>query len=229
MIVVALKRTWHHDLAADPAAHAWALNLYRAGERHPQTVQDYFPVDAAPDRELAALLRRHQLDEERHTRIYTALIQGLGGQVVDVDTPDVFNHQIRQAGGDTFAMGPSDTPDDKRRKVGHFLLHAHFLERRIAQSVAWHSEACDGATRQAISHVQEDEERHVAYTATWARMLLTDAEYADARTLHANAEAVANLRFSARQCRTWVDRFGSRPGRRTLYSVCAWYMERMAG
>lgn len=229
MIVRAGKRLWHHDLASDPEAHIWALNLYRAGERHPQTVKDYFPVEAAPDPELAALLRRHEQDEERHTRMYAALIQGLGGQVVDVDDSDVFNHQIRRAGGDTFAIGPQDSGDVKRRKVGHFLLHAHFLERRIAQSVAWHAEACDGPTKLAISKVQEDEERHVAYTQEWAKMLLTHDEHIEAVEIHKRAEAIANLRFSARQCRTWVDRFGKGPGRRTLYAVCAWYMERMAG
>jgi hypothetical protein len=201
----------------------------RAGERHPQTVDDYFPVDAAPDPELAELLRRHRADEERHTRMYGALIEQLGGEVVDVDDADVFNHQIRRAGGATFAIHPEDDVDARRRKVGHFLLHAHFLERRIAQSVAWHAEACVAPVRPVVEQVQADEERHIGYTASWARQLLTTAEHAEAEEIHRRAEAVANLRFSARQCRVWVERHGHRADRRALYSACAFFMERMAG
>ncbi len=237
LIVTAVKRLWHTDLAADPVAHAWALNLYRAGERHPQTVADYFPANDAPDPELAGLLRRHQADEERHTKMYAALIEGLGGRVLDdVDDGDVYNHQIRQAGGDTFGVREGDSPNERRRKLGHFLLHAHFLEARIAQSVAWHKDACEGldsgtGTTMApvIARVQEDEERHVDYTARWAQMLLTGREFHEARDLHRRAEAAANWRFSARQCRTWVARHGQRPDRRALYTACAWFMERMAG
>lgn len=229
MIVPAIKRLWHHDLAADPAAHIWALNLYRAGERHPQTVQDYFPVDAAPDPELAELIRHHKADEERHTRMYGGLIELLGGEVLDVEDDDVFNHQIRRAGGATFAMAPGDDADTRRRKLGHFLLHAHFLEKRIAQSVAWHAEACEEPAKAVVAIVQADEERHIGYTATWARMLLTATEHAEATEIHRRAEATANLKFSARQCRVWVERFGSRADRRALYSACAFVMERMAG
>lgn len=229
MIVPAIKRLWHHDLAADPAAHLWCLNLYRAGERHPQTVEDYFPVAAAPDPELAELLRRHAADEERHTRMYGALIEAMGGEVVDVEEADVFNHQIRRAGGGGFTMHPGDDAPTRRRKLGHFLLHAHFLERRVLQSVAWHAEACTGPARAVVEQVHADEARHVGYTADWARQLLTEAEHAEAVELHRRAEAKANLVFSARQCRVWVQRFGHRADRRALYSACAFFMERMAG
>ena len=50
------KNRWHEDLVSDPVVHGWALNLYRAGERYPQTVADYFPAESAPSPQLAEAL-----------------------------------------------------------------------------------------------------------------------------------------------------------------------------
>lgn len=230
MVEDLVKRRWHADLVGDRAAHLWALNLYRAGERHPQTVTDYFPAAAAPAPELADALRTHEADEARHTRMYGALIEAMGGEVVDVDDADVFNHQIRAAGGATFAVADGDDADTRRVKVGHFLLHAHFLEARVGRSMRWHLGAAQELPRvvAVMEAVLADELEHVAYTDRWARELLTADEYDRIADHHRRAEARANKTFSARQCRTWVDRFGHTPDRRALYRACAWFMEATA-
>ena len=77
-LVHRVKRAWHRQLASQPETHAWVLNLYRAGERHPQTVLDYFPLEFAPSPELAEKLRRHRADEQRHTSMYARAIAELG-------------------------------------------------------------------------------------------------------------------------------------------------------
>src|SRR5688572_21693749 len=102
------KGRWHRDLVADPVVHGWALNLYRAGERYPQTVADYFPVESAPHPALAESLRVHRRDEERHTAMYAHAIRALGQPVVDLDGDDVFNVVIRSRTAASFTMSGGD-------------------------------------------------------------------------------------------------------------------------
>src|SRR4029079_3277475 len=105
------KERWHRDLVSDPVVHGWALNLYRAGERYPQTVADYFPVESPPEPALAESLRVHRRDEERHTAMYAHAIHALGQPVVDLDGADVFNVVIRSNTKASFTIAVTDDPD----------------------------------------------------------------------------------------------------------------------
>ena len=102
MLVRAIKNLWHRDLVADPETHAWVLSLYRAGELHPQTVDDYFPLAAAEDETLRASMARHSADEARHVKIYDGAIAKLGQPRTEFDGMDVFNVVIRSETPATF-------------------------------------------------------------------------------------------------------------------------------
>ena len=229
------KERWHRDLVSDPVVHGWALNLYRAGERYPQTVADYFPVESAPHPALAESLRVHRRDEERHTAMYAHAIRALGQPVVDLGGDDVFNVVIRAHTGASFTVAAGDGADARRLKVAHFLVHAHTLEKRVARSLEYHLGACASAGAPAVERivasVLADERVHVRYTAEAARDLLTRDEATSAFAHHAGAEARANLLFSARQVRAYASRFADRAParRRRFYRFCGDLMEAASG
>jgi hypothetical protein len=233
-IVDRLKLQWHKDLAADPITHAWVLNLYRAGEQHPETVDDYFPFQHAPWPELAASIQRHAADERRHTLLYTKAIERIGGEVVELDGWDVFNRVIREHTPVGFAIREGDSPDIKRRRLAHFLAHAHCLERRVLRSLEYHIEACErlGLRREArlVSGVHADEQRHVSYSEEAVIELVGEREARDTFELHAKAEAIADRAFSAHQVRVFMRTHAARLrlSNRMLYTACAALMERAA-
>ncbi len=228
-----LKMLWHRDLASHPTTHAWVLNLYRAGERHPQMVDDYFPVSHAPWPELARDLSRHRDDERRHDRMYAAAIKRLGEPVVELEGLDVFNVVIKECTPVGFRVDESDSAERVRHKLANFLAHAHFLEKRITRSVAYHAEACEQAKSpiaSVVAAVLEDEERHVRYTRAAVTELVGRAEGLRVLELHARAEAQANLLFSAHQMKQCMQRFRTHVPRlhRALYRFGAMMMQEAA-
>jgi hypothetical protein len=229
-----LKRLWHRDLASHPVTHAWVLNLYRAGERHPQLVDDYFPVEHAPWPELGDDLARHREDERRHDRMYTAAIKRLGQPVVDLGGPDVFNVVIRECTPVPFRIDEGASSDSVRASLANFLAHAHFLEKRITRSVGYHAEACDrvgSPVGSVVTAVLADEERHVRYTREAVTELVGRSEAARVLELHRHAEAKANLLFSAHQIRECLRRFKTEVPRlhQALYRFLELSMQEAAG
>lgn len=229
----AAKVRLHAQLAADPRAHAWTLSLYRAGERHPETVSDYFPCERARERwpELAASMKRHAGDERKHAALYTKAIERMGERVLEIDDDDVFNVVIRRHTRASWAIDERDDDDAVRLKLAHFLAHAQHLERRIARSLAYHREGCVRAGRsdvaETIERVLADEERHVRYTSEAVVELTTHREHEEVARIHAEGEARADRTFSARQLRTLLARYGaSLPRRdRIFYAAAAFVME----
>ncbi|HEX8616068.1 MAG TPA: hypothetical protein VF911_00670 [Thermoanaerobaculia bacterium] len=233
-IVDAAKRRFHRDTVAYPVMHAWVLNLYRAGERYPQTVTDYFPSRHAPSAELAALLDRHRHDEERHTAMYAAAIRTLEQPVVELDGQDVFNVAIRSHTAESFTIDDGDCADSRRLKLAHFLAHAHFLEKRIERSLQYHRDACErggaAVAERVVTAVLQDETRHVRYTAEHSRALLSAREASAVFEHHRRAEARANLEFSERQVRACSRTFATlvRADQRWFYDACAFLMRQAA-
>jgi len=230
-LVRSVKSAWHRDLAATPETHAWVLNLYRAGEKHPQTVLDYFPADYAPVPELAALLIRHREDELRHTRMYGRAIEALGQPIEELAGLDVFNNAIRKFTPASFFIEPRVSDDEKADKVAHFLAHAHHLERRIAASLEHHVEACAALGRDRVATVVEvvlaDEHRHVAYTREMVFAVVPARRARDIMAIHARGESRAHRVFSARQVRAFLARFPGRGAqyRRAAYALGALLMQ----
>jgi hypothetical protein len=233
-IIDGIKRRFHRDLVSDPVTHAWVLNLYLGGERYPQRVCDYFQSAFAPNEHLAREIDRHAADEEKHSRLFAHGIALLGQPVVELQMGDIFNDVIRSFTPDTFHILESDSADRKRCKLANFMAHAHCLEKRVARSFAYHAEACEHATRPVIAGILEvahrDEERHVKYTRETVYELLTREEADATMEAHRRAEAKANLVFSQKQVRAFLQNF---PGviprhRRSLYAICAMIMKEAA-
>ncbi len=206
-----LKQVWHDDLASNPDTHAWVLSLYRAGEFHPQTVQDYFPTAAVDDAGLREQLRAHRADEARHVVLYDHAIAKLGQETEHFTGHDVFNCVIRAETGVDFAIAEATSADLRAEKVAHFLAHAHFLEARVARSLELHLEASERAGRphvtRVVASVYADELKHVDYTLCGVRELLPKARAEAVIAQHRRGEQRANLAFSARQVRHFLARF----------------------
>ncbi len=221
-----VKRRWHDELVADPRTHAWVLNLYRAGERHPETVDDYFPVAHAPPA-LAERMRRHRDEEAMHARLYARAIAQLEQPLEDFVGPDVFNEQIRAHTPADFRIDDDDDDEQRTTKLAHFLAHAHFLEARIARSLELHADACVRAGRASIARIVDvvltDEQEHARYTRAAVVDLLPAARARAVLAVHARGEARANRAFSARQVRHHLARHA--PSSSSLWRLCAWWME----
>ncbi len=228
MLIDRTKRRLHRELVANPAAHAWVLNLYRSGEEHPQTVDDYFPYTEADNPELAQRMRAHAGDEVRHTRLYSAAIESIGQRVIEFESLDVYNIVIRKHTGVDWGIQPSDDADTRSLKIAHFLAHAYYLETRIAQSLEFHAEACAQAQSPALGVVEvvlADEYRHVSYTKEAVESLLPSAQAKALLSLHQAAERRANLDFSQQQLRHVAAHFSRGQASRLWWQLCSWIQD----
>jgi rubrerythrin len=230
-IIDGIKRQFHRDLAADPVTHGWVLNLYLGGERYPQRVCDYFQSEFAPTPELATAIERHAADEEKHVRLFAKAIGSMEQPVVELDMGDIFNEVIRSFTPGTFHIVASDPPEARNRKLANFMAHAHCLEKRVARSFAYHLEACENVGRPQVAAVLEvarnDEARHVKYTRQSLFELLPRKQANEILDTHRRVEARANLIFSQKQVRTFLQTFPAKTPRhrRMLYRACAMLME----
>jgi hypothetical protein len=230
-IIDSVKGRFHRELVANPITHGWVLNLYRSGERYPQRVCDYFQSDFAPTKELAAQLRQHAADEDKHVNLFSHALKTLEQPVIDADLGDVFNEVVRSFTPGTFRILESDPPEVRRCKLANFLAHAHHLEKRVARSFAYHMDACERCGKHTIaglvSRTKTDEDRHVQYTRAAVFDLLTRRDAEAVMDVHRRAEARANLRFSQRQVSVFLAQFGDATPkhRQWLYGICATVME----
>lgn len=225
-IIHTIKKRLHREIVADPVLHGLVLNLYMNGEQYPHRVEDYFPIAQVDNPELAALMTQHASDEDKHVILYSKAIQRLEQPLLELAMPDIFNHVIRSHTAPSFAIQAQENRDQRQLKIAHFLAHAHYLEKRIARSLEYHIEACANSPSpysvKAVAAVMRDENRHVSYTREAVLELLPKPKALELFSIHQQAEAKANLDFSARQLgrllRLHAERF-SLPSR-LLYSNC---------
>jgi hypothetical protein len=230
-IIDSIKGCFHRELVSNPVTHGWVLNLYRGGERYPQRVCDYFQSDFAPTKELAAQIRQHAAEEDKHVHLFSQALRSIEQPVVEVEIGDVFNEVIRSFTPGTFHILETDSTEARRRKLANFMAHAHHLEKRVSRSFAYHIDACERAHRSEVADVvaraKADEEKHVTYTRATVFDLLTRREARDVMTVHRRAEAKANLVFSQRQVRNFLEHFGNGTSKRRQWAfrICATIME----
>jgi hypothetical protein len=213
-IIDYFKRRLHREIVADPVLHGLVLNLYLNGEQYPHRVDDYFPIALVESPELAALMRQHCREEDKHVALYAKAVEKLEQPVLELPMRDIFNAVIRGHTRESFAVRADQSKDERRLRLAHFLAHAHTLEKRVARSLEYHLEACAKAQspypEKAVGAVLADEYQHVQYTGDWVRELLpktaADAVFAH----HAEAEAKANLDFSATQLSQLLQRHQAR-------------------
>jgi hypothetical protein len=229
----AIKRRLHRDIVADPILHARVLNLYLCGEAYPHAVDDYFPVEHVECPELAAMMRTHQQDEDKHIALYAKAIHKLGAEVVDLGDEAIFNAVIRSHTPNPWKVEAAMDRDARRDRVANFLAHAHFLEKRVAHSLGMHHDACAHSPSpypgKAVSAVLADEERHVAYTHEALFDLVPRQRAHDILAEHRRAERKANLDFSSRTLRRLIREESARwpVGRKPFFGACAWAMRGM--
>ena len=230
-IIDSIKHRFHRDIVSNPVTHGWVLNLYRGGERYPQRVCDYFQSDFAPTPQLAARLRQHAAEEDKHVHLFGRALKLIDQPVVEIELGDIFNEVIRSFTPGTFQIVESDSPEIRRRKLANFLAHAHHLEKRVARSFAYHIDSCERCGRpevaELVARTKEDEDGHVRYTRATVFDLLTHEEAQDVMEVHRRAEARANLAFSQRQVRMFLARFShvTPRYRQWLFRICATLME----
>jgi hypothetical protein len=230
-IIDSIKGRFHGDIVANPVTHGWVLNLYRGGERYPQRVCDYFQSEFAPGKDLAAQLRRHAAEEDKHVHLFSHALRCLEQPIVEVELGDVFNEVIRSFTPCTFHIVEGDSLENRRRKLANFLAHAHYLEKRVARSFAYHIDACEREGRDEIAELiiraKRDEDGHVQYTRVAVFELLTHRDACAIMEVHKRAEARANLVFSQRQVRVFLARYATvlPKYRQWLFRICATIME----
>lgn len=229
-----IKRRLHRDIVADPVLHARVLNLYLCGEAYPHAVDDYFPVDHVEQvsgPELAATMREHMADEDKHIALYAKAIGKLGEEVISLPEADIFNHVIRSHTPEPWKVEPHMDADRKRDRIANFLAHAHWLEKRIARSLEYHFDACAQAASdypaKAVGAVLADEQRHQRYTREAVFDLVPRRRAVEIIASHRRAESRANLDFSARELRRLLVDEGEHwpAGRKLTYRACAFVME----
>src|SRR3984957_20620918 len=217
-IIDGMKSRAHREVVANPVAHGWVLNLYLNGERYPEKVCDYFQSEYAPNRELADNIVRHADDS-------------IGQPVEELAPQFVFNEVVRSFTPNTFHIVPTDGEDVRREKLANFLAHAHFLEKRVGRSIEYHADACGALRRDSVGKcvaaVMRDESRHVRYTREAVIDLVPRRKAQTILDTHRRAEAKANLEFSLRLLRTFLERFdnGIRARRKLLFRVGQLIME----
>ena len=233
-VISSIKKRLHRDIVADPVLHARVLNLYLCGEAYPHAVDDYFPVEHAEEvsgPELAATMRAHLADEDKHIVLYAKAISKLGEEVIELPDADIFNHVIRSHTPHPWRVEAGMDVDCKRDRIANFLAHAHCLEKRIARSLEYHVDACAQASSdypaKAVAAVLSDEQRHTSYTREAVFDLVPRRRAVEIIAIHRRAEHRANLDFSARQLRRLLVEEGEHwPARRKLpYRVCAFVMK----
>jgi hypothetical protein len=230
-IVHSFKGSFHRDLVSNPFTHGWVLNLYLGGERYPQQVCDYFQSKYAPTMELSRDIERHAKDEDKHVHLFSQALKSIEQPVVNLAMEDIFNEVIRMFTPGTFYIVETDLMDTRRYKLANFLAHAHHLEKRVAQSFSYHMDACEKAGQDRIpgivALVKQDEDRHVSYTKEAVFDLLPRKEASEVMETHRRAEAKANLLFSKKQVRVFLEKFGNDipRHRKVMYQLCAMIME----
>lgn len=221
------KRRLHRDIVADPLLHARVLNLYLNGEAYPHRVDDYFPVAHVESPELAARMRVHMDDEDKHVALYAKAIEKLGQVVEDLPHACIFNAVIRQHTPESWAVRAGQDRQTQRLRLAHFFAHAHCLEKRVARSLEMHLDACAHAASpypaKAVAAVLADEYGHVRYTAEAVDDLLPRAVAQEVWKAHTVAEKRANLDFSAAQLKRLLreNRHSWPSSRRGYYRVCS--------
>lgn len=226
-LVNTLKRNLHRAIAESPVLHGLVLNLYLNGEQYPHRVDDYFQLAAVEDASLAATMRSHMRDEDRHVALYRKAIATLGEPIVELPLDEIYNEVIRKHSKTPFAIAPDETRDAKTLKLAHFFAHLHFLEKRIANSLVYHLDGCAHSpcayVAKAVGAVLNDEGRHVMYTREAVENLLPKRVAQSVLGWHKRAERRANVEFSATQLRQLVASHGQHFGvaNRVLYGGCS--------
>jgi hypothetical protein len=230
-LISIIKNNLHIDICKSPEVHAFVLNLYLNGEEYPHKVDDYFPKQAVENIELLKAMESHMQDEDKHVLLYRKAISKLSQPIVEFPMDDVYNHIIKKHTPHNFHILESDSKDGKTDKLASFMAHLYFLEKRIATSLKYHSEACHYSpsdySEKAVSIVLSDEKNHVKYTKEAVFDLLPKQKALKMLDIHRQAEKKANYEFSSQQLKRIMNVYSRHfpSSRRWLYKISSQLLE----
>ncbi len=230
-MITFIKHNLHKDICRNPEVHAFVLNLYLNGEEYPHKVNDYFPTDYVENVELLSAMQSHMKDEDKHVLLYRKAIKKLNQPIIEQPMDDIYNHVIKKHTPHDFHILVTDDTDQKVDKLANFMAHLYFLEKRIATSLKFHSEACHFSpsdySEKAVSIVLSDEKHHVQYTKQAVFELLPRQKALRVLAIHEQAEKKANYEFSSFQLKRIMNVYAHCfPGsRRWLYKVSSQLLE----
>jgi hypothetical protein len=151
-------------------------------------------AELVPDRhrDLAPKIARHGADEDKHGRIFTALMRSRGLEPVAVPWDTNYTMMLETAG---IGLAHSRLRDDQKlteRDIIRYLVHSRVTEQRASEQMqALRKYAGDRPdVGRAIGMISADEDNHLAYCHEELLRLAT-AGHADfiQRTLHTTALA----------------------------------------
>lgn len=116
-------------------------------------------------RELAPKIVRHGADEDKHGRIFTALLRKRGLKPVPVPPETDYTKLLERAGiGLAHARLKRDEPLSERDIVT-YLAHSRVTEQRASEQMASLLRNCGDRpeVRRAVTMISRDEDNHLAY------------------------------------------------------------------
>lgn len=116
-------------------------------------------------RDLAPKIARHGTDEEKHGRIFNALLKKRGLEPVEVPPETDYTMLLERRGiGLMHAQLRGDEPLSEEDIVV-YLTHSRVTEERASAQMALLLTACDGdpETSKAVRMISNDEDNHLAY------------------------------------------------------------------
>jgi len=114
---------------------------------------------------LAAKIARHGTDEDKHSRLFTALLRKRGLEAVPIPAEANYTVLLEQAGiGLSHSRLQSDEPLSDV-EILEYLVHSRVTEQRAAEEVATQKElfADDPELGKAVRMISSDEDKHLAY------------------------------------------------------------------
>lgn len=157
-------RAIYHEIRNNPDTYALFLSISADGEAQGGWENALIAARTA-DPVLAAKIARHGTDEEKHARLFTALLRKRGLEAVPVPAEANYTVLLEQAGiGLSHSRLQSHEPLSDL-EILKYLVHSRVTEQRAAEEVATQKElfADDPELGKTIRMIASDEEKHLAY------------------------------------------------------------------
>src|SRR5215470_2660870 len=157
-------RSIYEEIRNNPDTYALFLSVAAAGEE--QGGWENARISALTrDPVLAAKIARHGTDEDKHGRLFAALLRKRGLAAVPIPEDANYTMLLERAGiGLPHARLRKDEPLSDHELLA-YLVHSRVTEQRAAEEVATQKELFedDPDLGKAVRMISDDEENHLAY------------------------------------------------------------------
>lgn len=157
-------RSLLHEIRANDEAYRLLLSISSKGE-HQGGFENRRIAQLTGDTELAAKIERHGEDEDKHGRLFHALLCKRGLEPVPVPEDTDYCAQLEQRGiGISHQRLAMDEPLSDEEIIA-YLVHSRVTEQRAAEEIALQCKVFgdDPEIGRALRMIEDDEENHLAY------------------------------------------------------------------